>query len=159
MYKAEIRTRKTGEVSRKMSATEESDLEDLDPVQGAPLKWYNAVIPVSLVILMTLFGMLDTGNYRHLPGTAGGNIDVASQSWGDIWRGTTYQLLGADSGFFMKIGKLIGNSDSYTALLWASLSGVAVAVALTIGARIMKLAETISTMITGLLPCCPPCSS
>ncbi|MCB9298717.1 MAG: Na+/H+ antiporter NhaC family protein [Lewinellaceae bacterium] len=148
MYKAEIRARKTGEVSRKMSATEESDLEDLDPVQGAPLKWYNAVIPVSLVILMTLFGLLDTGmaaTYREL---LAANIDVASQSWGDIWRGTG-QLLGADSGFFMKIGKLIGNSDSYTALLWASLSGVAVAVALTIGARIMKLAETISTMITG----------
>ncbi|MCB0581287.1 MAG: Na+/H+ antiporter NhaC family protein, partial [Phaeodactylibacter sp.] len=83
--------------------------------------------------------------YREL---LAANIDVASQSWGDIWRGTG-QLLGADSGFFMKIGKLIGNSDSYTALLWASLSGVAVAVALTIGARIMKLAETISTMITG----------
>ena len=148
MYKAEIRARKTGEVSRRMSATEESDLEDLDPVQGAPLKWYNAVIPVSLVILMTMFGLLDTGmaaTYREL---LAANIDVASQSWGDIWRGTG-QLLGADSGFFMKIGKLIGNSDSYTALLWASLSGVAVAVALTIGARIMKLAETISTMITG----------
>ncbi|MCO6489792.1 MAG: Na+/H+ antiporter NhaC family protein [Phaeodactylibacter sp.] len=148
MYKAEIRARKTGEVSRRMSATEESDLEDLDPVKGAPLKWYNAVIPVSLVILMTMFGLLDTGmaaTYREL---LAANIDVASQSWGDIWRGTG-QLLGADSGFFMKVGKLIGNSDSYTALLWASLSGVAVAVALTIGARIMKLAETISTMITG----------
>ncbi|MCB0565091.1 MAG: Na+/H+ antiporter NhaC family protein, partial [Phaeodactylibacter sp.] len=60
MYKAEIRARKTGEVSRKMSATEEGDLEDLDPVQGAPLKWYNAVIPVALVILMTMFGLFDT---------------------------------------------------------------------------------------------------
>lgn len=148
MYKAEIRARKTGEVSRRMSATEESDLEDLDPVEGAPLKWYNAVIPVSLVILMTMFGLFDTGmaaTYRELL-TA--NIDVPSQSWRDIWHGAG-QLLGADSGFFMKVGKLIGNSDSYTALLWASLSGVAVAVALTIGARIMKLAETISTMITG----------
>ncbi|MCB0565090.1 MAG: Na+/H+ antiporter NhaC family protein, partial [Phaeodactylibacter sp.] len=58
-------------------------------------------------------------------------------------------LLGADSSFFMKIGKLIGNSDSYVALLWASLSGVTAAIALTVGAKIMRLAETVSTMITG----------
>ncbi|MCO6479288.1 MAG: Na+/H+ antiporter NhaC family protein [Phaeodactylibacter sp.] len=148
MYKSEIRARRTGEVSRRMSATEESDLEDLDPVEGAPLKWYNAVIPVALVILMTMFGLLDTGmasTYREL---LANGINVPTQSWGDIWRGTG-QLLGQEGTFFMKIGKLIGNSDSYVALLWASLSGVAVAIALTIGAKIMRLTESISTMITG----------
>ncbi|MCB0595541.1 MAG: Na+/H+ antiporter NhaC family protein [Lewinellaceae bacterium] len=148
MYKAEIRARKTGEVTRRMSAAEESDLEDLDPVKGAPLKWHNAVIPVSLVILMTMFGLFDTGMANTYSELLANGIDVPTQNWGDIWR-STGQLLGADSSLFMKVGKLIGNSDSYVALLWASLSGVAAAILLTVGARIMQLAETISTMITG----------
>lgn len=148
MYKAEIRARKTGEVSRRMSAAEESDLEDLDPVEGAPLKWYNAVIPVSLVILMTMFGLLDTGMANTYSELLANGISVPGQGWGDIWRGAG-QLLGEEGTFFMKVGKLVGNSDSYAALLWASLSGVAAAIALTLGARIMKLAESISTMITG----------
>ena len=148
MYKAEIRARKTGEVSRKMSATEEGDLEDLDPVEGAPLKWYNAVIPVSMVILMTMFGLFDTGMANTYSELLANDINIPSQGWGDIWRATN-QLLGADSSLFMKVGKLIGNSDSYVALLWASLSGVTAAIVLTVGAKIMQLAETVSTMITG----------
>jgi len=148
MYKAETRARTTGEVSRKMSATRESDLEDLNPVEGAPLRWHNAVIPVSLVILMTIFGLVDTGMAKTYQELIEGNISVASQSWGDIWR-SAGELLGPDNGFFLKLGKLIGNSDSYVALLWASVSGVAAAIALTLGARIMQLTESISTMITG----------
>ncbi|MCB0587726.1 MAG: Na+/H+ antiporter NhaC family protein, partial [Phaeodactylibacter sp.] len=148
MYRAETRARTTGEVSRKMSDTEESAIEDLNPVKGAPLKWYNAVIPVVLVILMTMFGLLDTGMANTYSELLANDISVPSHGWGDIWRATGV-FLGEESSFFMKIGKLIGNSDSYIALLWASLSGVAAAIALTLGAKIMRLAETISTMITG----------
>lgn len=148
MYKAEIRARTTGEVSPRMPASEEAGLEDLNPVKGAPLKWHNAAIPVGLVILMTIFGLFDTGMANTYSELVANNIYVASQGWGDIWRGTG-QLLGENSSFFMKAGKLIGNSDSYAALLWASLSGVTAAIALTLGARIMRLAETISSLIAG----------
>lgn len=149
MYQAEVRARSEGQVSRRTtSATEEANMDDLQPVKGAPLKWYNAVIPVSLVILMTIFGLIDTGmakTYSEL-GTKG--IAVASQSWASVW-GSLPALIGDSPGFFMKIGKLIGNSDSYVALLWASLSGVLAAVALTLGSRIMNLNDTIDSMITG----------
>ena len=148
MYHAEIRARNTGEVSRKRSETEESDLEDLEPVKGAPLNWYNAVIPVAMVILVTIFGLVDTGMAASYSEMLGANITVASQGRGDIWHALG-ALLGENSSFFMKVGKLIGNSDSYTALLWASLSGVAAAVFLTIGGRIMALSDTVSTLITG----------
>jgi len=148
MLKAEKRARSTGKVSRIASSTEEKDLEDLDPVEGAPFKWYNAVIPVLLVILMTLYGLVDTGLANTYPEIVKAGISIPNQSWGAIW-GAIGSLPDAEGSFFMKLGKLIGNSDSYIALLWASLSGVLAAVLLTLGGRIMRLAETISTVITG----------
>lgn len=149
MFVAEKRARSTGQVSRKTSSvSEEADMEDLTPVKGAPLKWYNAVIPVSLVILMTIFGLVDTGMASTYSELINSGFTVNSQGWGATW-GAMGNLLGEDSSFFMKIGKLIGNADSYVALLWASLSGVVAAIALTVGAKIMKLNDAIGTMITG----------
>jgi Na+/H+ antiporter NhaC len=148
MLKAETRARSTGEVSKAKSKHEEEDMEDLSPVEGAPLKWYNAVIPVLLVIIMTLYGLVDTGLANTYPEIVDAGIGINSQSWGAIWSAMS-GLPDAQGSFFMKLGKLIGNSDSYIALLWASISGVIAAVILTIGGRIMKLAETISTVITG----------
>lgn len=148
MYAAEKRARETGELFTKRSAAAEEDMENLDPIDGAPLKWYNAVIPVALVILITLYGLIDTG----LASTYGELLDAglapASQSWGAVW-GSISALPDVGDSFLMKVGKLIGNSDSYVALLWASLSGVIAAILLTVGGRIMGLADAISTMITG----------
>ena len=148
MYTAEKRARETGKLFNQRGGAAEEDMENLDPVPGAPLKWYNAVIPVVLVILITLYGLIDTG----LASTYGELLDAglapASQSWGAIWSNIS-SLPDVGSSFLMKVGKLIGNSDSYVALLWASLSGVIAAVLLTVGGRIMGLADAISTMITG----------
>lgn len=148
MYLAEKRARETGELFTKRSAAAEEDMENLDPVENAPLKWYNAVIPVSMVILITLYGLIDTG----LASTYGELLDAglapSSQSWGAVWS-SIGSLPDVGDSFFRKLGKLIGNSDSYVALLWASLSGVIAAILLTIGGRIMALADAISTMITG----------
>lgn len=48
-----------------------------------------------------------------------------------------------------KVGILIGNSDSYSALLWASLSAVFFAIFLTVVQRIMKLSTAINTTVKG----------
>ncbi|MCG8330369.1 MAG: Na+/H+ antiporter NhaC family protein [Chitinophagales bacterium] len=148
MYKAEIRARTTGKVAATQSDTEEKDLEDLSPIEGAPHKWYNAVIPVALVIFMTLFGLIDTGLSASYTEIVDAGININGQSWGAIWAALS-ELPDVQGSFFMKLGKLIGNADSYVALLWASLSGVIAALLLTLGAKIMKLAESISTLITG----------
>lgn len=150
MYHAEKRARETGEVSKKTaSVTEESDMEDLQPVKGAPLKWYNAFFPVVLVILMTIFGLIDTGIANTYNELIDKGFAVASQSWGDVWAVMGLLLEGETPSFFMKVGKLIGNADSYIALLWASMSGVVLAIAMTLYGRIMNLADTINTMVTG----------
>lgn len=151
MLKAEQRARKTGQVSRTTSEVSghEEELENLDPVANAPLKGYNAVIPVAVVILMTLFGLVDTGISSCYASLVDEGIKDLSASWGSVWSNLGTLLPNPEGGFFMKLGVLIGAADSYVALLWASLSGVLVAIAMTLLGRIMKLADTISTMTTG----------
>lgn len=147
MYQAEKRARQTGELFRKRSATEEEDMENLDPVEGAPLRWYNAAIPVLLVILVTIFGLIDTGMASTYQELLDAGQTLRNQSWGEIWANIAVVTDG--DGFFVKVGKLIGNADSYVALLWASLSGVVAAVILTVLGRIMRIADTMSALVTG----------
>jgi Na+/H+ antiporter NhaC len=149
MYRAEHRARTSGKVSDTPGLEEgEQDIEDLKPVKGAPLKWYNAAIPVGLVIFMTLFGLIDTGMSNTYPELIDAGLNIDGQSWAVIWQGMN-EIGDSRPSFFMKLGKLIGNSDSYIALLWASLSGVIAAIILTLAGRIMNLNQAISTTITG----------
>ncbi len=149
MYKAEVRARTTGQVSPALTdAEDEPNMEDLRPVAGAPLKWRNAALPVLAVILMTIYGLVSTGMDSVYSSLIDQGIPVGSQNWGDIW-GAMGGLSGGESSFFMNLGTLIGKSDSYTALLWASLSGVLLAIILTLAGRIMSLFDTMHTLGTG----------
>ncbi|MEM6724226.1 MAG: Na+/H+ antiporter NhaC family protein [Bacteroidota bacterium] len=145
MFKAEHRARTTGRVAPKQGQiTEEGDMEDLTPVDGAPLKARNAVLPVLTVILVTLYGLLATGMnacYDELQGIEG--AEIGQFSWSEVW--ANLGLLGEQS----KLGILIGNSDSYVALIWASFAGLFVAILLTAIGGIMKLTDTMNTMIAG----------
>ncbi len=150
MYKAEHRARTTGKVSGKAGDDSvSSHIEELQPVKGAPLKWYNAFFPVLAVIIMTIFGLLDTGFAAIWSELSDEGLAPVSQSWGQVWGAMGPLFEGNAPSFFMKIGKVIGTADSYVALLWASLSGVILAIVLTLVGRIMSLADTIDTMSTG----------
>ena len=87
-------------------------------------KWFNAAIPILFIIFGTLVGLLYTG-------------------WdSNIWNNDSIK-------FSSKLSTFIGHSNSYLALLWASLSGVIVAIALSMGQRILNLSECIESLITG----------
>lgn len=150
MYRAEIRARHTvpakedPELARKIQET-----EDLQPVAGAPLRWYNAFIPVSVVILVTIFGLLDTGLESCYNELAALGKAPRVQSWASIWNALGALTGVSEPGLVLKLGKVIGNSDSYVALLWASLSGVAAALVLTLRARIMSIADSVHTILRG----------
>ncbi|MCP3932604.1 MAG: Na+/H+ antiporter NhaC family protein [Bacteroidetes bacterium] len=150
MYTAEMRARTTGKVSAATKGIDdEPDMEDLSPVKGAPLKWYNAAIPVLVVIFGTIFGLWDTGIDNTYSELVKKGIPVNSESWGDVWAGMSGLLNDNQSGFFIKIGKLIGNSDSFIALLWASVAGVTIAIFMTVFGRIMKVSDTMHALTTG----------
>ncbi|MTB49644.1 Na+/H+ antiporter NhaC family protein [Lewinella sp. W8] len=140
MLRAETRARTTGEVKAASTSTDETEeTEDLSPVTGAPLRARNAVIPVLTVIIMTIIGLLDTG----LSSVYG---DLASPPATDGW-GATWGAM--EGGFFGKLGEVIGAADSYVALLWASISGVFVALLMTVSQRIMNLGQTMGALTSG----------
>lgn len=141
MFKAEERARATGEVkASKLDSEHVEETEDLSPVPGAPLRSRNAIIPVLTVVVMTIIGLLDTGLDSVYSGLANA---PASDGWGATWAAM-------EGGFFGKLGEVIGSADSYVALLWASISGVVMAIALTVGQRIMNISQTMGSLTSGL---------
>lgn len=150
MHAAEVRARSTGRVSSAITeAEDEPDMEELGPVQGAPLRWYNAAIPVVLVILVTIYGLLQTGMAATYSELLESGIAVPSSSWGQVWQSMPALFGEQSSGTSRMLGKVIGNADSYQALLWASLTGVTAAILLTVAQRIIKLFDTMHHLTTG----------
>lgn len=148
MLGAEQRARSTGQVSSAATAEEdEPNMEDLSPVAGAPLRAYYAIIPVSMVIFMTILGLVETGFEAIYGELAGMSVNV-TESWASIWSNMEV-LMEGNTGFFGKLGKLIGSADSYVALLWASSSGLIIALLMTIFGRVMKIVDTMHWMATG----------
>ena len=140
MLRAERRARSTGEVKANSPEAEAGEeQEDLSPLPGAPLKARNAIIPVLTVIVMTIVGLLSTGFSSIESGLA---EPPAGGGWGAVWRAM-------EGGFFGKLGEVIGSADSYVALLWASISGVVVAIVLSVGQRIMSIGQSMNTLTSG----------
>lgn len=125
MLGAERRARLGGQVSRDLNPTEESQTggEDLSPLPGAPTRALNAIIPILVLIVGVVLGLLYTG-------------------WDDL-------LWASEAGIFKKLSAIIGASDSYKALLWASMSAIIVAVFLSLIQGIMGLRTAMDTMATG----------
>ncbi len=129
MHKAEMRARTTGDVYDRSTDRGENEvdnsLEELDPVPGIQHNWYNALIPILVVVLGTIIGLFYTG---HNP---------------EVWNN-------AELGFLGKLSAVIGGSDSYAALLWSSISAIITAILLTLGGRIMSLKSVMETFSDGL---------
>lgn len=127
MYKAEIRSRTSGKVSSENSTSSEAVHEEvaaLNPKVGVKIAWYNAAIPVLVIILGTICGLLYTG-------------------WdAEIWNNS-------ELGFAKKLSQIIGNANSYLSLLWSSLTALAVAMSLTLSQRLLNLAETLESITKG----------
>lgn len=125
MYKAEINARRLEPNDDSPDKKISKDLMDeVTAKEGIKGKSYNAVIPVLVIIFGTLTGLLYTG--------------WNPQTWSDP--GIT---------FFEKLSDTIGNSDSYIALLWASMGSLIVAAFLTLGQRLLTLTETVESIISG----------
>jgi len=126
MHRAELRARTTGEVSSTQTATplDQDDLSEFTTKKGVQALWYNAAIPVLIIIFGTIAGLLFTG-------------------WdADVWNNP-------DHSFGVKLSEIIGRADSYQALLWSSLAGLIMSATMTVGQRIMNITEVISSTTSG----------
>ena len=148
MLKAEKRARIGGVVNPEENNADLTEMEDLEPVPDIPLRAMNAVIPVAIIVLGTLLGLLVTGFDSIQSSLYAIQPKANFESWGQIWANMNILDMPANT-FGQKLGSLIGVSDSYTSLLWASISAMFVAIALTLGQRIMNLQDTVETVIKG----------
>ncbi len=123
MLKAELRARREGKVQAD-DARPASDLdaEALQPVEGKPRRWVNAVVPILVVMVVTLAGMWWTGRQSVI---GAGDPDLSLQN-------------------------VFANGDSYIALVWATFSALAVAVVMTLAQRILSLQDTMDAMVKGM---------
>lgn len=148
MLKAEKRARVGGMINPEENNADLTEMEDLEPVPDIPLRAMNAILPVAIIVFGTLVGLLVTGFDSLQSSLYAINPKGNFESWGQIWSNMSLMELPANS-FGQKLGSLIGVSDSYTALLWASITSMFVAIALTLGQRIMNLQDTVETVIKG----------
>jgi len=123
MFKAEKRAVDEGKVLRD-DAVVSKDLTETSEIFGNEdkAKWYNGVIPIVVLVLVTIAGLIYTG------------LDSIKQ-----------QAL-TDYG----IRDVIGNSNSYVALLWGSFLACIVAGIMILTQKIMNLSETVDAWFTGL---------
>jgi Na+/H+ antiporter NhaC len=150
MFKAEYRARTTGRVfDTEGEALSDDDMEELEPVEGAPRRWLNGFIPIFVVVIGTLLGLIDTGIASCYEALMALDVPLQHSGWSEVWGQIQVLDQSGTAGFVRKMGILIGNSDSYAALLWASLSALLVALILTVAQRIMTLAASVETVIHG----------
>ncbi len=123
MYHAEQRAVKEGKISNDES-TSSKDLTEASEMFGNDdkAKWFNGVIPILIIVLGTIAGLIYTGiNSLHQQGIYDYNIR-----------------------------DIIGNSDSYVSLIWASFGACIVAAVMIISQRIMNLSDTIDAWFLGI---------
>ncbi|NQY12039.1 MAG: Na+/H+ antiporter NhaC family protein [Flavobacteriales bacterium] len=131
MHAAETRARLTGKVSEAadddMDGDASTELKQMSPVKGADPNMWNALIPIIVIVFGTLIGLIYTGTIA-VPG---------------VWSDDTLTLN-------RKLSEVIGNADSYAALLWSSISSVLVAIAMSMYKKILTLQQSIEASFTGM---------
>jgi Na+/H+ antiporter NhaC len=124
MYRAEVIARSNGGTAEEeKEGSRSTPSEDYNTPGITRPNAINAILPVATVVLGAFAGLLFTG------------LEVVS------WK--------PDMGAAANLSQIIGQADTFRALLWASFSGLLLAILLTISQRILTLRKTIEHMNEG----------
>ncbi|MCT4587983.1 MAG: hypothetical protein N4A71_09190 [Carboxylicivirga sp.] len=124
MLKAEQQARQLNPAEIKQKGRSPQIMKELEVGEDVKPKWFNAVIPVLIVVFGTIAGLIYTG----------WNVEI----WGN-----------SNLSFTTKLSQTIGDADVFNALIWSSLAGVFAALVLTTAQGIMNLKESIEGLING----------
>lgn len=103
-------------------AEDQTDLKTVMPAKGIKYRWYNGVIPIAVVVIVTFVGLYVTGRNAVLE--SGEQIEGIRQ--------------------------IIGKASSSQALFWASLSGCVIAIILSVCQRILTLTQAMDAWFSGI---------
>ncbi|MFC1701507.1 permease-like cell division protein FtsX [Pseudomonadota bacterium] len=124
MLAAEHRAQRHGsgspETETDTKTTSIQEAECLAPIDGKPQRAFNAYIPVMVMVLGVVVGLYVTGTQA--------SAEIEEPTLKDI----------------------IGNANSYTALMWASLCSMMTAAVLSLSQRILNLEEVVNAWVHGV---------
>ena len=151
MFEAEYRAATTGRVRRRHSRAGDSmGGADTEPKPGISHRWYNAAIPVAVVVFGAIFGLYWSGwrgpNGATLPGLGGllalsfspaelvGTLGTAISQLTDwtVWR------------------EALSRADNARVLFATSMAGSLVAVGLALGQRLLSVGESIKAWLQAI---------
>jgi Na+/H+ antiporter NhaC len=121
MLRAERRARGGELLAAGAQPLADFDSGELAPKDDGKARWWNAVVPVVLVVATTLVGLYQTGS----------------------------ESLAASGDANASLSRVIGASDPFTVLLWASMIGVVAAVILAVVQDILSVREALAAAVDG----------
>ncbi|MBS2212887.1 hypothetical protein KEM09_15825 [Carboxylicivirga mesophila] len=124
MLKAEKQAKMATQRSTEKKGRSPQIMKELEVAEDVQPRWFNAVIPVFIVVAGTIAGLIYTG-------------------WNPAIWGNDHL------SFTSKLSTTIGDADVFNALIWSSLAGVFAALLLTTSQRILNLKESIEGLING----------
>lgn len=124
MHTAEQRAATTGKLIADGAhpAEDVSDFARITPDGHVKCRWWNGVLPILIVIIVTLAGLYVTGR----------NSILSKEE----------ELKGLE--------QIIGSSDSFQALFWGSLAGCLSAILLAVGQRILTVTKAMDAWFSGM---------
>lgn len=137
MLKAEKRARTGKLLNEKAVPLSDFEASGLNPSKFIKPKWFNGVIPIVVVIIVTFTGLYLSGKSALL---AKGETFASKSFFGILFSGSA----------FRDLGSIISAADSFRVLLWASMMGVLSAILLSFTQKILKLRESITAMVQGM---------
>lgn len=121
MFHAEQRARRgEGNADETLGRNADSEIEPNASIEG---KWYNAVVPILVLIIGTVIGIVVTGYSA------------------DVWA--------TDKSFGSKLMTTVGGADSYVALLWSSIASTIVAIVMTTIQKVLNFRQSMEAMMVG----------
>jgi Na+/H+ antiporter NhaC len=137
MVKAERRSR-SGQLMREGAIPLSSfDHPALTPSPEKPKRWFNALIPIGVVILVTFLGLWFHG------------LHELSFSGNALAEKGSMELIFTSSAF-KNLGTIFSAANPFYILLWASFAGALTAIFLVLIQKILTLGESFSALVEGM---------
>jgi Na+/H+ antiporter NhaC len=132
MLKAERRAARGRLLAESAVPLADFDDESLKAPDGKPRRWFNAAVPILVVLVVTFWALWITG--KQSLSEAGSPLSA-----------TPLAELGLRG-----LGGILGEGNSYNALLYASMSGCLTALLLAIAQRILTLTQGLAAWLSGI---------